>query len=94
MFENIDPYIVALAFVLMGGIAAIIVPYLGKVYDEGAPFKVAYFIPLCFTVIIGAIGLIPTPVPELNSQILANFFVTGYGLQAIGNFATTRVIKA
>ena len=93
MMETTDPYWIALVIVMIGGVAAIILPYLGKLYDDGATFNVTYFIPLCFTVIISAIGLIPDPVPELTPQILAGFFVAGYGIQAGLNLVTTRVIK-
>ena len=93
MFENIDPYWIALMLILTGGVAAVIIPYLGKLYDEGTQFNVTYFIPLCFTVLIGAIALVPSPVPELTPQILTSFFVMGFGLQSGGNFLTTRLLK-
>lgn len=93
MMETTDPYWIALVIVMIGGVAAIILPYLGKLYDDGTTFNVTYFIPLCFTVIISAITLIPDPVPELTPQVLMSLFVAGYGLQAAGNLITTRIIK-
>lgn len=94
MLENIDPYWIALSCIIVGGISAILLPYLGKVFDQSTTFNPTYFVPLCFTVVIGAIGLIPDPVPALVPQMITQLFVMGYGLQAVGNFATTRVIKS
>jgi hypothetical protein len=93
MLENIDPYWIALSCILAGGISAIVLPYVGKVFDQSTTFNPSYFVPLCFTVAIGAIGLMPDPVPAMIPQVITQLFVMGYGLQAVGNFATTRVIK-
>ena len=94
MLENIDTYWIALSCILVGGVSAIILPYLGKVSDQSITFNPTYFVPLCFTTVIGAIALIPDPVPVLVPHVVTSFFVVGYGMQAVGNFATTRVIKA
>ena len=94
MLENIDTYWIALSCILVGGVSAIILPYLGKVSDQSITFNPTYFVPLCFTVVIGAVGLIPDPVPALIPQVVTQMFIVGYGMQSGLNLATTRVIKA
>jgi len=92
--EQLDPYWIALLFVTIGGILAVVIPYVCKVIDDPeTSFNFSYFAALVIGMVFAAMALVPDPVPDLVGRQIALLIMAGYGIQSVANTATTRIGK-
>ena len=88
-----DPYWYALAYVVVGGILGVVIPYLFKVMDSEVEFSYSYFYGLIVSMIVSAVALIPEPIVEFTGQMIMMLVLAGFGIQQGANMITSKVRK-
>jgi hypothetical protein len=86
-----EPYVMYLIAVLLGGICRVVIPYLLKVYqDPTIHFDMMYFYNLVVAMVLSVLVLIPAEIGPPDLRVLVTLFLAALGMTD----ATNKVVKS